>query len=173
MFAGYGRYRRALRHRLLGGRAMRRRGILEGLGVLRAPLVGWRDGYEASEKDAPEGLNKLQTLQAIDCADWLPNDLLIKLDRCLMAHGVEGRTPFLDPVVADVAMKLPDDLKIKNGQGKYLLRTWLAGKLPEADPFSSKRGFTVPVADWIERKGKQIGDLVARQECIAEICHRD
>ncbi len=43
------------------------------------------------------GRTRLQVAQATDIADWLPHDLLLKLDRCLMAHGVEGRTPFLDP----------------------------------------------------------------------------
>ena len=66
--------------------------------------------------------------QATDCADWLPNDLLTKLDRCLMAHGVEGRVPFLDSGVAAFAFRLPDELKVKRGLGKYLLRRWLAGQ---------------------------------------------
>ncbi|HAI28629.1 MAG TPA: hypothetical protein DCM48_03565, partial [Thalassospira sp.] len=47
--------------------------------------------------------SRLAIAQAVDCADWLPNDLLLKLDRMLMAHGLEGRTPFLDPVVAEFA----------------------------------------------------------------------
>ena len=41
----------------------------------------------------------MQAAQAADIAEWLPNDLLTKLDRCLMAHGVEGRTPLLDPAI--------------------------------------------------------------------------
>jgi asparagine synthase (glutamine-hydrolysing) len=108
--------------------------------------------------------------QAADCADWLPHDLLLKLDRCLMAHGVEGRTPLLDPAVSAVAMALPDSLKIRRGQGKYLLRRWLDARLPEAEPFSPKRGFTVPIADWIGRRGREIGALVAKQEPIRAIC---
>lgn len=170
MFAGYGRYRRALRPWWLGGRKMRQRGILEGLGLNRAASGDWRAGLAASEAAAPAGRSKLQTLQAIDCADWLPNDLLAKLDRCLMAHGVEGRTPMLDPVVAKVAMSLPDGLKVKGGQGKYILRKWLEGALPEAEPFTPKRGFTVPVADWIGAKGRRIGEAVAGADCIAAIC---
>ncbi len=52
---------------------------------------------EAEKRIAAEGGTRLQQAQALDCADWLPNDLLLKVDRCLMAHGLEGRTPFLDP----------------------------------------------------------------------------
>jgi asparagine synthase (glutamine-hydrolysing) len=172
MFAGYGRYRSVLRPWWLGGRALRPRGILEGTGVLRAEQPSWRDGIVAAEINATlPNRTKLQIAQATDCADWLPNDLLIKLDRCLMAHGVEGRTPFLDPAVADAAFRLPDSLKIRKGLGKFLLREWLARHLPEAQPFSRKRGFTVPVGEWIARKGKVLGPLVAAEAGVEQICH--
>jgi asparagine synthase (glutamine-hydrolysing) len=171
LFAGYGRYRSAARPRLLGGRPMRRHGILDGMGVLRREAEGWRDGIAAAERAAAgEGRSRLQVAQAIDCADWLPHDLLTKLDRCLMAHGVEGRVPLLDPVVAEVAFRLPDRLKVRGNRGKYLLRRWLAEALPEAEPFSRKRGFTVPVGEWIARRGAALGPLVAAQPGIAEVC---
>ena len=171
LFAGYGRYRSAMRPWWQGGRAMRPRGIFDGLGVLRADVKGWRDGIVAAESTAasPER-SQLQVLQAIDCADWLPHDLLTKLDRCLMAHGLEGRTPMLDPVVADVVYRLPDRLKMRNGKGKYLLRRWLDDNLPAASAFSRKRGFTVPVAAWIERRAGELGPLVARQPGVQEVC---
>ena len=76
---------------------------------------------------------------------------LTKLDRCLMAHGVEGRTPFLDPELAALAFRLPDELKVRRGLGKWLLRRWLAEHVPQAQPLARKRGFTVPVARWIAR----------------------
>lgn len=172
LFAGYGRYRSRLRPWWLGGKALRARGILDGLGVLRAAPTGWRDGILAAERRlAGSGRSRLQVAQAVDCADWLPHDLLIKLDRCLMAHALEGRTPLLDPAVADVAFRLPDRLKIRDGKGKYLLRRWLAEHLPAAEPFAPKRGFTVPVGDWIAAHGARLGPLVAADEAIAEICH--
>ncbi|NQU60574.1 MAG: asparagine synthase (glutamine-hydrolyzing) [Rhodospirillales bacterium] len=172
LFGGYGRYRRARRPRWLGGRPMRDRGIFDGLGVLRDPAPGWRQGFERSEQDAAQGgRTKLQALQAADCADWLPNDLLTKLDRCLMAHGVEGRVPLLDPKLADFAMRLPDALKVRHGRGKWLLRKWLETALPVARPFDKKRGFTVPVGEWIALEGRRLGPLVAKQPGIEEICH--
>jgi asparagine synthase (glutamine-hydrolysing) len=171
LLAGYGRYRSALRHRWFGGRQMRRRGLLDGLGILRNP-VGWRQGIEDAEKRiAATGGTRLQQAQALDCADWLPNDLLLKVDRCLMAHGLEGRTPFLDPKVAELALRLPDGLKIKNGVGKYILRKWLARALPAADAFSRKRGFTVPVAEWIAKRARVLAPLVAGSEGIRQVCH--
>ena len=170
LFGGYGRYRSVIRPWWLGGRAMRRRGKFEGLGVLRDQSRGWRDGIEAAEiTERLAGRTRLQVAQAVDCADWLPNDLLIKLDRCLMAHGVEGRTPFLDSAVAAVAFGLPDRFKIRQGQGKWLLRRWLDEKLPAAGAFKPKRGFTVPVGEWIASEGARIGPLVAAQPGVAEI----
>jgi asparagine synthase (glutamine-hydrolysing) len=110
-------------------------------------------------------------VQAVDVAEWLPNDLLLKLDRCLMAHGLEGRTPLLDPVVADIARRLPDSLRVRNDQGKWLLRRWLAQYAPAAHPFAPKQGFTVPIGTWIAQDSQKLGELVARQACIAEIAH--
>ena len=123
MFAGYGRYRSALRPWWQGGRDMRARGFLDGLGVLRENTAGWRDGQSAAEATASGGgRSRLQIAQAVDMTDWLPNDLLTKLDRCLMAHGLEGRTPFLDMVLAETVFRLPDSLKIHKRQGKWILR---------------------------------------------------
>jgi len=171
LFAGYGRYRSAMRPWWAGGRLPRARGLLDGLGVLRGEIAGWRDGIAAAEaRSSDDGRSALQTAQAVDCADWLPNDLLLKLDRCLMAHGVEGRTPFLDPLVAALAFRLPDELKVRRGLGKWLLRQWLAEHLPEARPLAKKRGFTVPVGRWIARRAGEIGPLVAAAPAVRELC---
>lgn len=171
LFAGYGRYRRALRPSWLGGREMRHAAILDGLGVLREQTSNWRDGIAADEAEAKgHGRNRLQVAQATDAAGWLANDLLIKLDRCLMAHGVEGRVPFLDPYVADFAFTLPDKIKIKNRGGKWVLREWLSTALPESKPFTKKRGFTVPVGEWITSQGDKLGGLVAAQQGVFEVC---
>ena len=153
---------------------MRHAAILAGMDVLREDPRGWRDGIAAAEREARAyGRNTLQVAQAVDCADWLPNDLLTKLDRCLMAHGVEGRVPFLDPFVADFAFKLPNRLKVRGRTGKWLLRKWLETALPESLPFTPKRGFTVPVGNWIAGQGAKLGGLVAKQVGIVEVCDPD
>ncbi len=171
MFGGYGRYRSLMRPWWLGGRGMRRRGVLDGLDVLRQADPAWRDGIAGAEAVArTEVRSRLQVAQAVDCADWLPNDLLTKLDRCLMAHGVEGRTPFLDPAVANAAFRLPDSLKVKSGLGKWILRKWLEGAAPAAQAFAKKKGFTVPVGEWITAEGARIGPLVAAQAGVVERC---
>ncbi len=173
LFGGYGRYRHAMRPWPFA-KAMRRSGTFDRLEVLRDGIAdGWRDGFAATERaETVDGRSRLQAAQAVDCADWLPNDLLTKADRCLMANGIEGRVPFLDPVVAAFAFRLPDRLKVRKGLGKWLLRRWLETALPAARPFEAKRGFTVPVGEWIAAR-PEIGQLVARQPGIIEICRPD
>lgn len=174
MFGGYGRYRSAMRPWWRGGRVIRARGTFDKLDVLRTRTVGWRDGIAAAEAAAAEGgRTRLAAAQATDVADWLPHDLLLKLDRTLMAHGVEGRTPFLDRAVAKAALRLPDGLKVRDRRGKWLLRKWLERALPEAHPFAPKQGFTVPVGPWIAAEGARLGPLVAAQPGIAELAHPD
>ncbi len=170
IFGGYGRYRSAMRPWWLGGRVMRARGCFDRVDVLNGPPLGWRDGYAASEARAADGgRSRLAAAQSTDIADWLPHDLLLKLDRCLMAHAVEGRTPFLDPAVAAAGFPLPDTLKVRKGRGKWLLRKWLERNLPEARPWAPKQGFTVPIGAWIARQGDRLGPLVAAQPGLAEI----
>jgi asparagine synthase (glutamine-hydrolysing) len=184
LFAGYGRYRRLVRWWVPAKRAQ---GAFDGLGVLRDeswPELRDRDTQARPNRldglaaikgdldrlDDPDRRTAVQDAQATDCASWLPNDLLIKLDRCLMAHGVEGRTPFLDPVVAEFAFRLPDALEIKRGLGKWILRRWVADKVPAANAMAPKQGFTVPVAAWVTAHGARLGPLVARAPGMDEIC---
>jgi asparagine synthase (glutamine-hydrolysing) len=174
IFAGYPRYSNLTRPWWLGGRAMWDRGSFDKVPVLRTRPTGWRDGIAAAEARAAEsGLSRLAAAQATDMTDWLPHDLLLKLDRCLMAHAVEGRTPFLDKGVAAAAFRLPDGLKLRKGMGKWILRKWLEKHLPVARPFAPKQGFTVPVGVWIKGQGARLGPLVAAQPGVAEIAHPD
>ncbi len=171
LFGGYGRYRRAARWKIFGGRPMRQSGTFDGLNILRQQPAGWRQGIaDAETRVGHAGRTRLQGAQAVDMADWLPNDLLGKLDRCLMAHGIEGRVPFVDPVLADFAFRLPDRLKTSRRLGKLLLRKWLQQTLPVSQPFTPKMGFTVPVGEWIGAKADRLAPLVAGRDSIQALC---
>ena len=86
--------------------------------------------------------SKLQTFQYFDYLNWLPNNLLVKLDRCLMTYGMEGRTPLIDKELFAKFFYLEDKIKQKNGYGKYLIRNFLKKKIKNYDSFSKKEGFT-------------------------------
>jgi len=174
MFAGYRRYRIAVLPWWRGGRTMWARGSFDRVPVLRTQPTAWRDGMAGAEaRCADGGRSALAAAQALDMTDWLPHDLLLKLDRCMMAHAVEGRTPFLDPGVAAAAFRLPDAMKLRGGMGKWILRQWLEKNLPIARPFAPKTGFTVPVGDWIKAQGTRLGPLVAAQPGVAEVAEPD
>ncbi|MBX3482496.1 asparagine synthase (glutamine-hydrolyzing) [Phenylobacterium sp.] len=158
LFGGYGRYRRALRPRLLGGRPAEPRGASPEV------LAAWRDTARP-----PRGLTPLQEAQWADVVTWLPNDLLLKLDRCLMAHGLEGRTPFLDPAVAAFAWPLPDRLKVRGGYGKWILRKWLERACPAAEPWARKQGFTVPVEAWIAPRAADLAANLPKVEAVRRL----
>lgn len=162
LFGGYGRYRRALRPAWLGGRPAEPR--LDD----KAVVERWR-----ASAQAPKGLSGLQRAQWADIATWLPNDLLLKLDRCLMAHGLEGRTPFLDPQVAAFAFPLPDRMKVQGRYGKWLLRKWLEKACPAADPWGRKKGFTVPVDAWIAPRADDIAARIGEVEAVRRILGPD
>ena len=168
LFGGYGRYRRALRPRWLGGRPAEPQfdaPYLKDKG--QAALESWR---RAAGQAMQPWMTPLQRAQAADIATWLPNDLLLKLDRTLMAHGLEGRTPFLDREVAAFAFNLPDRFKVRGRYGKWLLRKWLEKHLPSADPWAKKKGFTVPVAAWIAPRARDLAPALAAHEGLAQVC---
>lgn len=166
IFAGYGRYRAAERPWPFT-KPIWRKGRMDGLDLLRQ-TPPWRAGLAATQAAIKSG-NALQRAQRLDLAEWLPNDLLLKLDRCLMAHGVEGRVPFLDPEVAGFALGLPDGEKINGRLGKWLLRTWLERAMPAARSFARKQGFTVPVGAWIGARGRILGELLSAHGAIKEV----
>ncbi len=170
IFCGYSRYRRARWLRGLLTRHARTRGEFQGLGNMNGVFEGWREGLNRTERlHTRAEWTFVQTLQAVDCAEWLPNDLLLKVDRCLMAHGVEGRTPFLDPCLADFVFRLPDDMKATTKMAKPLLRDWLSTTMPAVDSYARKTGFNPPVGEWVAARQSLIEPLVSVQPGIAEI----
>lgn len=79
---------------------------------------------------------------------YLPEDLLVKADRCSMAHGLELRSPFLDTALTGYVWTLPDRFKLRGGTGKALLREAVRELVPPAVLARRKQGFAVPLGPW-------------------------
>src|SRR4051812_15869838 len=107
-------------------------------------LAGWRTRYAETA-----GAEPLARLQDVDVGTYLVDDLLVKTDRASMAHSLEVRVPFLDPVVAELALALPTSQKVLLTAKKRLLRRAAAGLVPRAIVHGPKRGFSIPAAAWL------------------------
>jgi asparagine synthase (glutamine-hydrolysing) len=92
---------------------------------------------------------RLRDQLAADQGQWLPHNLLAKVDRASMAHSLEARVPFLDHRVVEWAARQPDDLKLRGKTTKFVLREAFRGTLPESTTTRSKQGFDLPLAAWI------------------------
>ncbi|HEX5014981.1 MAG TPA: asparagine synthase (glutamine-hydrolyzing) [Candidatus Limnocylindrales bacterium] len=95
------------------------------------------------------GATPLARLQDVDLGIYLVDDLLVKVDRASMARSLEARVPFLDPVVAELALALPDRYKVRGLSTKRLLRHALRPLLPREVVDGKKHGFSIPLAAWL------------------------
>src|SRR5215204_103201 len=121
---------------------------------LRAELTGRPSGYDPVDLlrarfEETEGAELLTRLQNVDLGTYLVDDLLVKTDRASMAHSLEARVPYLDPVVAGLAQSLPTRLKVRGLRKKVLLRKAAAPLLPRRIVYGRKRGFSIPAAAWL------------------------
>jgi asparagine synthase (glutamine-hydrolysing) len=96
-----------------------------------------------------EGSDELARLQDVDLGVYLVDDLLVKTDRASMAHSLEARVPFLDPVVAELALAAPRRSKVRGFSKKRLLRQAVSSLLPREIVRGRKQGFSAPVAAWL------------------------
>jgi asparagine synthase (glutamine-hydrolysing) len=94
------------------------------------------------------GLEPLHRMLYVDTKMWLPDDLLMKVDRMSMAASIEARVPLLDHRLVEYAATLPPSFKVRGMQGKILLKEWARELLPNEVVDRRKVGFTVPLGRW-------------------------
>jgi asparagine synthase (glutamine-hydrolysing) len=94
----------------------------------------------------------VEQMQSLDTRLYLAEDILTKVDRASMAVSLEVRAPFLDPRVAEFAASLPANYKLRGSKTKYILKRAIEGHLPPFVTRRGKKGFGVPVAEWLKVK---------------------
>jgi asparagine synthase (glutamine-hydrolysing) len=113
-------------------------------------MPGYREVDTVFSADLPAAPTDLERLMLADTLCYLPDDLLVKVDRAAMAVSLETRAPFLDHRVVEYAWSLPFDCKVRPGQGKWLLRRLLDRYVPRQLVERPKQGFGLPVDGWLQ-----------------------
>jgi asparagine synthase (glutamine-hydrolysing) len=125
------------------------------------------DGHHASSvlRDAMAGADTDQPLlqaQYADMKTWLAGRMMVKVDRASMAASLETRAPLLDHEFVEWAARLPTDLKLRGGQGKYLLKKAMEPHVEADILYRPKMGFSIPLAAWFR------GPLAQRIRAVAD-----
>lgn len=136
-----------------------------------SPVLGAGDagGLGAFDFDLGQPAPDVVRMMYCDATAYLPGDILCKVDRAAMAVSLETRVPLLDPEVAAVAARIPLHMKIRNGEGKWILRQLLYAHAPRALFERPKAGFAVPIGQWLRGPLRDWAEgLIAEPRLAAE-----
>lgn len=105
-----------------------------------------------------QGFSFIEFMQYWDMKTYLPDDILVKVDRASMAVGLEARVPLLDHRLVELSWTLPEHFKIQRGETKWILKQLLAKKIPQHMFSGPKRGFAIPISEWLKGPLKKWGE---------------
>lgn len=91
----------------------------------------------------------LSQMLRLDTQTYLPSDVMVKVDRMTMANSLEARAPLLDHELVEFAARIPNRMKVKDGETKYIMKKALEGRVPHEILYREKQGFGVPIEKWI------------------------
>lgn len=130
--------------------------LLQQFDILDWPLqrVATRDPIYAYRDFLNVDIRSFNDMRLLDFQNYLPNDILTKLDRASMANSLESRVPFLDKRMIDFAFSLPNNQLISGNQGKLMLRRFLLSRAPDNFLRLPKSGFGVPIEHWLRSELK-------------------
>ncbi len=124
------------------------------------------DIYSEARRLAREcdAVDLIECMQSLDTQLYLAEDILTKVDRASMAVSLEVRAPFLDPRVAEYAASLPRNYKLRGRRSKYILKRAVEDLLPPFVARRGKKGFGIPVAEWLKKKLRPLArDLLSAE----------
>lgn len=124
------------------------------------------DAVVSDAFSAVQGLDAIDSMLAVDTRWYLPTDLLPKVDITSMAHSLEVRSPLLDRDLVEFVASLPSSLKIRRFTTKYLLKKAVSGLVPASNLRRPKRGFAVPLAEWLR---SDLREYVADHLCPSRL----
>jgi asparagine synthase (glutamine-hydrolysing) len=125
------------------------------------PRAGWRQFLDRASG------HWLSSLQYMDIKNYLPNDILTKVDRMSMAHSIEAREPLLDHKLVEFAATIPPEMKLKGKTTKYIFKKAMEGILPAEILDRPKRGFAIPLGHWFRGGlGLYVRDLLLSRKSI-------
>lgn len=127
---------------------------------------GAANGSVAAEAGAA-ALTDIEFMQAHDTLAYLPSDILCKVDRAAMAVSLETRTPFVDRRLVEFAWRVPQELKVRDGTGKWLLRQLLARYVPQRIIDRPKQGFGIPLGEWLRGPLQQWAEALLSDDALA------